>query len=410
MELKPNQENFIEEKSGTRIFKYVDEDLKPTFTTREITPSLRRIIVYPYTRSRERGIVPKKVKKIIFLGWSRAEDLPSDFRGRKRAEFVSWRSKVALQFVHRAFPEVIQITVGKDSETKFSKTKVEFNWAELLRIFQLVSREKKYFDTRRKSQLSIGFSELTDKVTPRYIELGKNELVKLFSVYSEFGDVSNADVDRVLSILSLAPTARISVTDNFIKTKDKINFAYLEDVEEKFDALMSVQKDNEKDWQVFFEKHGWILSSLFPYRVIIHKREAFVGGKTLENSEGRVVDFLFRNGFRDGYALLEVKTHRKPLLKPAPYRKPAAFAMTDELSGSISQCVDQKNTFLSEFGQKYRIADPKVVLLIGNKASLTEDQSHCFDLLRGNQKNLDIVTFDELREKIAGLMEVLRMG
>lgn len=59
-------------------------------------------------------------------------------------------------------------------------------------------------------------------------------------------------------------------------------------------------------------------------------------------------------------------------------------------------------------GQRCKALDPKVVLIVGQKKDLNENQSICFELLRSNQKNLDIVTFDELLEKIKALKDILQ--
>src|SRR5690606_4781637 len=97
------------------------------------------------------------------------------------------------------------------------------------------------------------------------------------------------------------------------------------------------------------------------FEVILRKKEAYLGGKTFENQDGRVVDFLFENGFKDNFALLEVKTHKKELLKKRPYRNPDVFVMSEDLSGGLNQCLDQKDTFLREHGQKYQSLDPKTI-------------------------------------------------
>ena len=69
-----------------------------------------------------------------------------------------------------------------------------------------------------------------------------------------------------------------------LKTKEKINIAYLEDIVEEFQKLMSFQSDNEKKRQDLFEKHSWIFSNLFHYEVILREREAYVGGKIIQGS------------------------------------------------------------------------------------------------------------------------------
>ena len=47
-----------------------------------------------------------------------------------------------------------------------------------------------------------------------------------------------------------------------------------------------------------------MLTHLFPYQVIMKKDKAYVGGKTLENKEGRIVDFLMQNNLADNFAIL----------------------------------------------------------------------------------------------------------
>ena len=84
------------------------------------------------------------------------------------------------------------------------------------------------------------------------------------------------------------------------------------------------------------------------------------------------------------------------------------YSIHEELSGAISQCLDQKNIFMTEMGQKYKILDPKVVLVIGIKSKLNDSQKNCFELVRSNQKNVEIVTFDELLDKINGLRDILK--
>jgi hypothetical protein len=81
--------------------------------------------------------------------------------------------------------------------------------------------------------------------------------------------------------------------------------------------------------------------------------------------------------------------------------------MSEDLSGGINQCLDQKDNFLKEFGKEFKPSDPKCILVIGMRNKLKTEQIKCFELIRGNQKNVDIVTFDELENKIAGLLKVL---
>lgn len=114
------------------------------------------------------------------------------------------------------------------------------------------------------------------------------------------------------------------------------------------------------------------------------------------------------NGFKDNYALIEIKTHIKELLADKVYRGTDVFPTSNELSASINQCLDQKDNFLKEFGKTEHPIDPKCILVIGRKSNLTSDQIKCFELVRANQKNVDIIAFDELLAKLKGLLKVIK--
>jgi len=51
--------------------------------------------------------------------------------------------------------------------------------------------------------------------------------------------------------------------------------------------------------------------------------------------------------------------------------------------------------------------DPKCLLVTGLKTAHTDNQMKCFELLRSNQSNVDIIIFYELLAKLKGLLMVL---
>ncbi len=62
---------------------------------------------------------------------------------------------------------------------------------------------------------------------------------------------------------------------------------------------------------------------------------------------------------------------------------------------------------LRNFGNQYNVYDPKSILVIELKSKLNDHQSKCFELMRFNQKHVEIVTFDELLSKLDGLHQVI---
>jgi len=412
MSLIPQKENITVNSSSKLIYQYCDINSKPVFKAIEIDKTSDKITIYPYRVNRKTDeITVGKIKKIEFKGWTSLTELPSFFkRTYGRIEYYGLFSKPIkrlLRTVNYKFKKLENLNISKTGSTRFNEKTITFLWSDLEPILKRLSYETNSNEKNIKLYVNNSLSELTSKFSKEPRQLYYGDLERFMSRYDSFDKITDSDISSISNLLSLLPKNKISVTSNFIKTKDQINIAFFEDILDKFSKLKSSKSDNEKDWQNFFEKNGWIFSHLFPFDVILRQREAYVGGKTFENKDGKVVDFLYQNGFKDNYALLEIKTHKKDLLKSAAYRGTDVFSMSDDLSGGINQCLDQKDNFLKEFGKEFKAIDPKCILVIGLRSQLKTEQIKCFELLRMNQKNVDIVTFDELENKINGLLKVL---
>jgi len=406
----PNQENKTCETAEVETFHYCDELGKPIFLTKEVYKKEKKIIFYPYSVDRSEGSVkPKRIHKLELIGWDNLEDIPHDFRTTGKYGLRTIRARHFFAGLYLRFKEAFHYTIGINISNSFKEKHITLNWADLKAILNEIYKEKIFYDKEKNYLINKGLARINSSmpVSKRFMPSG--ELGRFLQKYDSFARVNTEDLNALSSILNLIPPSIIKTTSNFINSKEQINKVYIEDVIKQFDKLSESQKDNEKQWQVFFEKNAWILFHLFPYEVILRKKEAYVGGKTIDNDQGRIIDFLFQNGFKDNYALLETKTHKKELLKKAVYRKPAVFAMSDELSGGIAQCLDQKDAFIKEFGKENPSFDPKSILIIGMKNSLDKEQRHCFELIRSSQKNIEIVTFDEILMKLKGLVKVLNI-
>lgn len=377
-------------------------------TVQEVYKASPRIVIYPYSYSRARSVIqPRKIAEIQYKGWLTVQSIPGAIRPNGRFAIADKRSVMILNTLVRRYPSLTKVVFTLTGTTKVAAPTTTFKWSDFQDLVRAVSREITLYNGRRKATVRNRLAGLSTDFRPLKMELGKGGLTHFLEPYGADVKLSDDDTDRLLALIGAQTFGKVSVTSNFIRTKDKINVAYLEDVIDGYESLMKATVDNEKAWQAFFDLHGWILGNVFPYAVILTEKEAYVGGKTIANKEGRVVDFLFQNGFQDNYALLEIKTHLTQLMRPKAYRLPEAFAQHDDCAGALSQCLDQKQTFMNGTGNGYAL-DPKVVLLIGRKSDLNDKQARAFELLRRNQKNIDIVTFDELLEKLKGLRAILR--
>lgn len=404
----PNVELESSDTTAKTEYSYYNEKSEAVHVTRIEYKNRPIIKVFPFSYNEAKGVTKKKVSEIEFRGWSSYDDLPKLLRPGERVSLAHKKISPLMSLLYKRYPNFKKlIVVRSGGTTRFSDTTITFDLKDLEAICKAITKEIRIFETRRKTAALKELSEISTQFESRKTKMSKGALSHLLSHYNEDINLSTADVDAVLNLIAYVPFGNVTVTENFIETRNQINVAYLDNVISRFEALMDVKSNNEKDWQKFFEDYGWILAMVFPYQVILRDREAYVGGKTIENSEGRVVDFLFQNGFKDNYALLEIKTHNSELVSKNPYREPVAYALHKDCSGAISQCLDQKQTFLTDMGQRHQILDPKAVLVIGTKSKLTEPQAIAFELARQNQKNVDIVTFDELLSKLYGLKSIL---
>lgn len=406
--IQPLAENQFSDDMTKTVFYFYDKDGNPVHKAKEIYKNLDTIILYPYSLNRNTGqVTSKKIKEIEFRGWLNFNTIPKDFKKTLGYGFKTKRIKSLFTLIYPKFIDVEKLVFGINVQTRFSKKTITLNWGDVEQILKKISKEFAASDNNRKTLITNELSKISTKFSAIDKKLTAGELEQYLNKFDSFEKITSKDAETLSKVFNRLPPGKIITTSHFIKTKEKLDIVYLEDVIERFKKLLLISKDNEEQWQNFFEKYSWIMTHLFPYQVILKKGKAYVGGKTIENAEGRVVDFLFESKLGDNFALLEIKTHNKVLLKPTPYRKPDVYSWSDELSGGISQCLDQKHIFLRDFGKDNPSYDPKAILVIGLKSKLNKFQIACFELLRANQKNVDIVTFDELLKKMEGLHKVI---
>lgn len=410
----PEQINLTADDSKSSQYDFYDSSLNSIHKAIEIDKVNKKIKVYPfYYDSNTKNITLKKIEFIEFDGWTTLTDIPKDFKRKYGSnifyDFQSVRAKRILKYVQLNFKSAQKLIISLHGKTSFTSDTIIFNWPELEHYLKQIDGIKSRTSRYVKYNDVLTFHQLNSSLPKPTLSLLPNEFHWFVGQFTSLDKFSKNDVQAISDLIGDLPASKITVTQNFIQTQAKINIAFLDNIIKDFEKLRNVTSDNEKDWQVFFEKNSWLFNHLFPFEVILKQKEAYVGGKTLSNVDGKVVDFLLDNGFKDNFALIEIKTHKKDLLKPSPYRGTDVFAMTDDLSGGISQALDQKHIFMTDFGQKASILDPKCILVIGWKSRLSSEQRKCFELIRANQKNIDIVTFDELEEKLKGLLKVISL-
>jgi hypothetical protein len=142
---------------------------------------------------------------------------------------------------------------------------------------------------------------------------------------------------------------------------------------------------------------------------------AYVGGTTLEGTDGRLLDLLFSGGSANEAILVEIKTPMTPLLG-TQYRT-NVYPPSRELGGSIAQVNDYCHSlreflFATRAGSvELNTFNPRRIVIIGNyEKELTDSKKkRSFELFRTGLSGVDIITFDEFFKKIEHLAKLFNL-
>ncbi len=244
---------------------------------------------------------------------------------------------------------------------------------------------------------------------------GRSPYRKLFTaIVQGQEELSKEDQTAVIGALTnhVADIAAAQ-PEKLAKLRGDIDLVTLEMLIQRYETMLG-EKLEESRWQTFFNENPFILSMAFGYPVIKVQDQASVGGRKLSGDGEKITDFLVKNRLTNNVALFEIKKPQTPLLNNTPFRE-GVYTPSSDLSGSMNQALDQKYQFqkqvtqIKENSRLYDIESYAVhcCLIIGRTPE-GEDKKKSFELFRRNSKDVEIVTFDELLEKLRQLSVFLR--
>ena len=250
---------------------------------------------------------------------------------------------------------------------------------------------------------------------PVPVKTGRSPLRRIITEATTRGEnsLSPSEQDEVLGVLS-KNTKSIAMTkpDKLVTLKNDIELVTLDKLIEDFEQMTNARVP-EKTWQNFLEANSFILSLAFGYPVLKVQGQASMGGHKLSGEGETIADFLVKNSLTNNSAIIEIKTPSTALLKKTAYRG-EVYPPSGHLVGAVNQVLNQKHNFEGEIAriknnnkmhdlESYSV---RCCLIIGTMPTDDERQKS-FELFRGNSKNVEIVTFDELFEKLGSLRNLL---
>jgi hypothetical protein len=258
-----------------------------------------------------------------------------------------------------------------------------------------------------------------------------DEFEKLKKAFEQYGiilgqaqfEVTQGNLENVLLQLS-----KFENKELIIKTLEKIKPEDLQNLDSiigvgKFKKAVDFWKsnkneDDEEFWQKFFKENSWIISQVFSYSAVLFQDKAYVGGKGVDNKGGNVIDFIYQNGLTKNTALVEIKTPAKKLVSIL-YRgqqKDGVYSIGNELTGAINQVLNYKEELQKQFfalaknsEKKFDVFNPKSIVIIGSLEleKLENGRLKSFELFRHSNKDVEIITYDELFNKIEIFLSLL---
>lgn len=247
------------------------------------------------------------------------------------------------------------------------------------------------------------------------VKYGKKEYLILELTESKIFDIKKQDLSLLLSKFKNSP----NIIDELVSIDTDI-FQHINDLKtiqkkhkklEQFKNMLD-EKHGESQWQKFFHKNPWALGLGTPKIQFLDEvaKEGSVSSSNIHRKNEGIADFILASlGNVRFISIVEIKTPQTELLSKDKYRN--AYRISSDLNGGLVQlrCYMRKweveqsglrqNIELLEKNLIYTI-QPLGCLIIGNSKQLDSYiKKESFDLFRRNQRDIEIITFDELYER-----------
>lgn len=255
---------------------------------------------------------------------------------------------------------------------------------------------------------------LPNKFEHRYPPVKAGEIYELVQLR---GRASNRSAkDRIAAAQVVREDAQKIASEEpskLLELKAVIEQVTLAQLIGEFDAMLQKNLPEPK-WQAFFKANPFILGLAFPYPVILFQDQASVGGTTIRGNGESIVDFLMAQQFTGNLAIVEIKRPSTTLVEPKPYRGDL-HAPHRDLTASMAQALDQRAVLLHHFAAKksfdVTLADAHVssvncIVVVGTLPKAAA-RVRSLDLFRHSSKDVAVVTFDELLEKLKELHRLM---
>lgn len=245
----------------------------------------------------------------------------------------------------------------------------------------------------------------------------RKEIYDQFGIqFGERGYLEDSTLPEVVRKMVEEPESELATVLQTLDPAELLSLGRSVDLS-KLDGLLAEWDANEGNpdeeyWQDLLRRNSWVFSQLTGSPVVLLKDKAYVGGKSIENTGGRVVDYLVKNALTDNMSLIEIKTPAAELCT-GEYRS-GTFPPGPEVAGGLVQVLSYRDSLIqnvqalrAESETPFQSYNPNCYLIAGLVSALSEGEKRSFELFRNAQSSAHIISFDEIRVRLQGIRDVL---
>jgi len=220
-------------------------------------------------------------------------------------------------------------------------------------------------------------------------------------------------IETVREVVQRLPNLAKQAPRDLMMLHAEIERATLAKVIEECGELLG-KTTQERHWQAFFEHNKLVLSMVFARPVELLHIQFHAKPSTISGAGAQIGDFLFGE-LGQALAIVEIKKPGTELVQGKAYRGEEVFGPSAELSGAITQVLFQQSELRQRWMQhtndteELRSWKPdviKCVVIVGSTP--TEPvKRRSFEVFRNSCKDVEVVTFDELLNKLKLLYRYL---
>lgn len=221
------------------------------------------------------------------------------------------------------------------------------------------------------------------------------------------------ETEAVREIVKRLPNLAKQAPHDLMMLHAEIERATLAKVIEKYDEQLG-KSNQEKHWQTFFEQNKLVLSMVFARPVELLHTQFHAKPSTITGAGAQIGDFLF--GERgQALAIVEIKRPGTDLVQGKAYRGKEVFGPSPELSGAMTQVLYQQSELRQHWmghtngDERLRRWKPDVIkcIVIAGTTPTESVKRRSFEVFRNSCKDVEVVTFDELLNKLKLLHKYL---